>query len=55
MTGRCNHFFPAPKWRWAQNGSVKQIAGYCPICDAFLFWGKKVAGQKGPKQVPLFK
>lgn len=33
------------KFRWAQNGAAKQIAGYCQLCDSFLFWGKKVAGK----------
>jgi hypothetical protein len=49
----CTH--GAVKFRWANNKGVIQIAGYCTVCDAFLFWGKKIKGQKQPKQLPLIK
>lgn len=48
-------FHGVKKWRWAQNGSVKQIAAYCTTCGAFMHWGSKIAGVKTPKQVKLFK
>jgi hypothetical protein len=47
-------FHGVKKWRWAQNGQVKQIAAYCTTCGAFMHWGSKIAGQKDP-QVKLFK
>ena len=48
----CTH--SAVKYRWKTNNlGGKQIAVYCKDCDRLLGWGKK-AGEKSPKQLPLF-